>query len=373
MAQRDRPDSRHASFRRRAPRSKSPIAPALKTWPMRSTSRASGTKSARTRSSCSRSSRDSPGLRAQLSDAFIALTVMVAVVLLVACANVANLLLARSAARAREMAIRVAVGASRVRLLQQGLVESTLLAAFGGAAGWVVGHWSSGLLASAFLSTSRDRLPEVYSPDARVLALHDGVSIATALLVRTSARRPDRPWLSGGTLALTSRPSASPSVMRGMRPLVAAQLALAVVVVFSATLLGRSLINFARIDPGYDTDHIVSVSFNPAASGYPSEQFPALTTRIVNAVTATPGFDLGGGLDVRAARQLLLQQFLRAGWRSQARGEIDLDENYVGPGYFSTTGIAVTAGREFDDRDSNGGALVAIVSQSVANRYFAGT
>jgi predicted permease len=310
-------------------------------------------------------------LRAQLSDAFVALTVMVAVVLLVACANVANLLLARSAARAREMAIRVAVGASRMRLLQQGLVESTLLAALGGAAGWVVGYWSSGFLASAFLATTLDRLPDVYSPDARVLVFTTVVSIATALLCGLLPAARTARGETAGTLAITSRPSASASVMRGMRPLVAAQLALAVVVVFSATLLARSLINFARIDPGYDTDHIVSVSFNPSASGYPSEQFPALTTRLVNAATTTPGtisaaVSTCGLLDTCSYSS----SYVLDG--DQVRGEVDLDQNYVGPGYFSTTGIAVTAGREFDERDSHGGALVAIVSRSLAERYFAG-
>ena len=194
-------------------------------------------------------------LRAQLSQAFIALTAMVAIVLLVACANVANLLLARSAARARELAIRIAVGASRARLVQQGLVESALLATLGGAAGWVFGQWSSGVLASAFLSTSRDRLPEVYSPDVRVLAFTAGVSSRRRCcavccppherLVRTRAERGSSRHAQ----------SAHPPIMRGMRPLVAAQLALAVVVVFAAALLGRSLVNFAKVDPGYDTDH----------------------------------------------------------------------------------------------------------------------
>jgi predicted permease len=310
-------------------------------------------------------------LRAQLSTAFIALTAMVAVVLLVACANVANLLLARSTARTRETAIRVAVGASRARLLQQSLVESALLATLGGVAGWVAGQWSSGLLATAFLATSRDRLPEAYSPDARVFVFTLAVSLATALLcgVLPAIRMARADTTSG--LVGASRSSASPAAMRGMRPLVAAQLALAVVVVFSATLLGRSLVNFARIDPGYDTDHVVSVSFNPAASGYPADQVAALRTRLVDAATSVPGF-----ASAAVARCGLLDtctyssSYVLDG--ESARGEIDLDENHVGPRYFSTSGIAVIAGREFDERDRDGGALVAIVSQSVARRYFPG-
>jgi predicted permease len=309
-------------------------------------------------------------LRAQLSQAFIALTVMVAVVLLIACANVANLLLARSAARAREIAIRVAVGASRIRLLQQGLVESTLLAALGGIAGWVVGQWSSGLLASAFLATSPDRLPEVYSPDERVFMFTIVVSFATAilcgLLPAARAARAD----GGGTLVTASRTSTSLSVLRGMRPLVAAQLALAVVVVFSAALLGRSLINFARIDPGYDIEHLVSVSFNPAASGYHRDQIAALNSRLVSAVSSTAGFisasvSTCGLLDSCSYSS----SYVLGDDRTR---EIDLNDNYVGPRYFSTVGIPVTAGREFDEGDRNGGVLVAIVSQSVANRYFRG-
>ena len=309
-------------------------------------------------------------LRAQLSDAFIALTAMVAIVLLVACANVANLLLARSAARARELAIRIAVGASRARLVQQGLVESVLLATLGGAAGWVLGQWSSSVLASAFLATSRDRLPEVYSPDVRVLMFAAGISIATALLCGLLPAARTARSDSQGTL-VTSRSTGGPSIMRGMRPLVAAQLALAVVVVFAAALLGRSLVNFAKVDPGYDTDRLVSVTFSPSASGYSAAQLPALSTRLVDAVMSTPGFvsaavSTCGLLD----NCQYSSSYLIDGDRT--RDEVDLDENYVGPGYFATAGIPITAGREFDDRDRDGGALVAIISESVAKRHYPG-
>jgi len=310
-------------------------------------------------------------LRAQLSEAFLALTAMVAIVLLVACANVANLLLARSAARARELAIRIAVGATRARLVQQGLVESVLLATLGGAAGWVLGQWSSSALASAFLATSRDRLPEVYSPDVRVLIFTAGVSIATALLCGLLPAARTARSDSHGALVVSSRSTGGPSIMRGMRPLVAAQLALAVVVVFAAALLGRSLINFAKVDPGYDTDHLVSVSFSPSASGYSAAQIPALSARLLSAVASSPGHQSAalstcGLLDNCSYSS---SYFIDA---DRARDEVDLDENYVGPGYFATAGIPITAGREFDDRDRDGGALVAIVSESVAKRYYPG-
>jgi predicted permease len=310
-------------------------------------------------------------LRAQLSEAFIALTAMVAIVLLVACANVANLLLARSAARARELAIRIAVGATRARLVQQGLVESALLATVGGATGWVFGQWSSGVLASAFLATSPDRLPEVYSPDLRVLVFTAGVSIATALLCGLLPAARTARSDSQGALVVTSRSTGGPSIMRGMRPLVAAQLALAVVVVFAAALLGRSLVNFTKVDPGYDTDRLVSVSFSPSASGYSAAQIPALGARLVDAVMSTPGFVSAA---VSTCGLLENCQYSSSYFidGDRARDEVDLDENYVGPGYFATAGIPIAAGREFDDRDRDGGALVAIVSESVAKRYYPG-
>jgi hypothetical protein len=148
-------------------------------------------------------------------------------------------------------------------------------------------------------------------------------------------------------------------------------LALAVVVVFSAALLGRGLINFARLDPGYDVNQVISVTFNASASGYQGGEFRALGNRLVDAVTGSPGF-----VSATVSRCGLLDNcsysssFVLDGDR--ARGEISIDENHAGPGYFSTTGIPIIAGREFTERDREGGAPVAIVSQSVASRYFAG-
>ena len=239
----------------------------------------------------------------------------------------ANLLLARSTARTR----RPPSGSpwrQSWRLLQQSLVESALLATLGGVAGWVAGPSSSGLLATAFLATSRDRLPEVYSPMRAYSSSHWPCRLRPPCCVvccRPFMARADTTSGLVGPL----RSSASPAAMRGMRPLVAAQLALAVVVVFSAALLGRSFVNFARIDPGYDTDHVVSVSFNPAASGYPADRCEALRTRLV--IPRRP-------FQVSRRRVLEVRMLDNCTYSSssvldgdRARGEIDLDENHVGP------------------------------------------
>jgi predicted permease len=308
-------------------------------------------------------------MRAQLSDPLYALGAIVVIVLVVACANIATLLVARSAARSRELEVRMALGAGRRRLVQQGLIECSLLAGCGGVAGWVLGQWASTALASAFLSTTRDRLPEVYSPDARVLAFTVGVSVVTALLcgllpALRLRRLGQASHLAGGT-RMTS------SLVRGLRPVVAAQLALALAVVFSAALLGRTLINFSRVDPGYDTRHVVSVSFNPVANGFSSGSTPALLARLTEAASAVSGVASAAA----SSCGLLDDCTLSGGFRIDGRAgddTVDLSENYVGAGYFSTVGIPLVSGRDFDDHDRMGSPLVAAISRAVAARYFPG-
>jgi predicted permease len=293
---------------------------------------------------------------------------MVAVVLLAACANIANLLIARTSARARETAIRLAIGASRRRLVQQYFIESLLLGLAGGAAGFVAGQWTSDLLAITFLDTTADRLPAAFAADARVLVFTAAVSIAVAMVfglapaIRASRTEP------ATTMAGTRTSSGTPSSMRGMRPLVAAQLALAFVVVLAAALLGRTLSNFARLDPGFETDHVVSVEFNPPASGYTFERLPALSSRLAATADAVPGA-------VSAAVSmcpLLGNCSSSASYWLGRRGErpVPLFENYVGPQYFSTVGIRIIRGREFTERDVEGSTPVAIISESVARMHF---
>ena len=306
------------------------------------------------------------GLRARYRTALFALSAMVAVVLLITCANLANLMLARGAAHAREMAIRISLGATTRRLVRQGLTESVLLAAAGGAIGWLGSGWASRFLARQVLNTS-SQLPMAFAPDARVILFTAAVSLATVMLFGVvpaiRAARAGR----HASIATTERIPIGRGSMTGMRPLVALQLALAVVVVGAGVLLGRTLINFAHVAPGFAATELVGASFDADASGYTRDEMPALGERLVSAVRTVPG--------VASAAVSTCGLIANCAFSSGVQIEgvtdiVSLQENWIGPGRFATLGVALISGREFDDRDRAGSPLVAIISESVANRYF---
>ena len=304
-------------------------------------------------------------LRARFSDALFALTAMVAVVLLVTCANIANLLLARAVGRARDVGIRISLGATTGRLVRQCLAESLALALVGGAVGGVLGEWASSFLARGVLGTSSE-LPIVFSPDMRVLAFAVALSLATAIVFGLAPAL--RAVRIGRVAAVgTTQRIAVGQVTSGMRSLVVGQLALSVVVVFAAILLGRTLVNFLRIDPGFATDGLVTAWFDPISSGYTGDQMTALAQRLVAATRSVPGVTA-----VSASRCGLV-----AGCSSSSPVRLEnveeavaMYQNWVGPGYFVTVGIPLVSGREFDERDSNHSARVAMINESIARRYF---
>jgi predicted permease len=307
------------------------------------------------------------GLRGRFATSLIALASLVALVLLIACANIANLLMVRSTSRAREIGIRIALGAGRARLIRQTFTESLLLAIVGGAVGFVAGQWASRALAQYALGPSNNPLPTVFEADSRAMLFATAATIATAfifgLLPAVRATRGDLLQRLTGGRGVVSR-----SIIRGMRPLVVGQLALSFVVVFAAGLLGRTLVNFSRVDPGYSLDHVIAVSMNPRVSGYTPEQLPALRDRLVAATTSLPGITSA----VVSSCGLLANCTQSSGFQIGDRPGIQLNENGVGPGYFATVGIPLKRGREFTSRDVDTAPLVAIVSESVARGYFAG-
>jgi predicted permease len=309
------------------------------------------------------------GLRARYSDALFALAAMVAVVLLVTCANVANLILVRALGRTRDVAIRVSLGATTARLVRQGLTDSLILSLGGGAAGFLLGEWASSLLAREVLGHFNGPLPPVFIADARVLTFAAGVSIATAMAfgiapALRAARIGRRAAASG-----TTQRQAIGQVTRSMRAGVVAQLALSVVVVFAAMQLGRTLINFMEIDPGFAVDRLVSASLDPIESGYTGDDMPALGQRLVEAAGSVPGV-----VSAAASRcGLIAGCSSSGGYRLEGvDDETSLNQNWVSPSYFATVGIPLVAGREFDERDVARGPSVAIVNESIARRWFPG-
>ena len=213
---------------------------------------------------------------------------MVGIVLLVTCANIANLLLARATGRSRETGIRLSLGATTGQLVRQQLAESLLLAVAGGAMSLLAAQWTSELLARAVLNRTGE-LPPVFALDARVWIFTAAVSIVSALAFGVApALRAIRAGHIHG-ININQRLTAH-AALKGMRPLVVAQLALSFAVVFGAVLLGRTLTYFARIDPGFNPDHVVTATIDPAAAGIPRTD-TALVDRLLASIRAVPGVD----------------------------------------------------------------------------------
>ena len=295
-------------------------------------------------------------------------------VLLIACANIANILLARSVARQKEISVRVALGAGAQRVFRQVLTESVLLAAIGGAVGLLLAHWADTALLR-MVSSSSDQIRLDLHPDASVLAFTLGVSLLTGILFGLApafhATRVDL----NSVLKGTSRRVAGSAVHSGRVPtgkiLVIAQVALSVLLLVVASLFVRSLRNLSATQLGYDRDHLLELWVNPLPYGYQRAEIPALDENILRGIGAIPG--------VRGAT--LADNPLLSGRDSNSRVTIegqkplsgdDADARWdmVGPNFFSTTGIPILAGREITEQDSGTGQRVGVINQTMARKFF---
>jgi putative ABC transport system permease protein len=319
-------------------------------------------------------------LRAQLERPLWTLTAIGIGVLFIACANVANLLLSGSGARRREIAVRLALGATRRRVVRQLLVESVLLGVAGGAAGVVIATWGAqGLL--AFFADPDVSLTISAWPDARILAINVSVSVLIGVLFGLApawqSSRPDvAPVLKAESAAVVGGGSAH--LRKG---LVVVQVALSMLLLAGAGLFVRSLNNLLTIDAGFDAARLLFFSVSPASSGYQPAQSKTYAKALLERVRATPGV-AGAGF---ASHELL-----RGGsWNERMTIEgrpYDPDRrplshnNWVSPGYFSAMGIRLIAGRDFDSRDEQrvepGSPLrppsVVIVNEQFVRQYVDG-
>ena len=292
-------------------------------------------------------------------------------VLLIACANLANLMLARASTRQREMAVRLALGASRARLLRQLLAESMLLAAAGTLLGLGLAQGLSRLLIS-FLSSQDSHWFLDLHPDWRVLGFTAGLAILTCILfglmpaIRASRTSP------GEAMKATGRSlSASRERFGVRRALVVSQVALSLVLVVGALLFVRTLRNLVTLDAGFQQDHILFTDIDLSAIQLPMGRRTAYRQELLERVRAIPG--------VISAADVAIVPVSGNGWNDNidipgftAASRSWANFNMVSPGYFKTLGTPLLAGRDFNDTDILTSPPVAIVTEEFARKYFAG-
>src|SRR5579859_5971506 len=309
-------------------------------------------------------------LRADYSTPLLLLMGIVGLVLLIACVNVANLLLARASARSKEIAVRLAIGASHVRLIQQLLTESILLAFLGGVAGSLLAMWGVRLLTRIFDSDTS--LP--LSPDFRVLSFGIAVSLLTGILFGlVPALRALRVQVSP---TLKDAAAAAPESRSGFgwgKGLVAGQVALSLLVLFAAGLLVRSLQKLMAQDFGYKREHLVIARLDPTSGGYDQQKMKLLAEQLVARLESTP--------EVRTATYSKNGLFAHSetgddiivpGYTPNAtNGRVAL-EDYVGPDYFGGVGIPILAGRGIEAQDTQTSTRVAVVNEAMVKQFFHG-
>lgn len=306
-------------------------------------------------------------LRTQYSTHLWLLLGGTALVLLITCANLANLMLARATARDREIAVRLAIGASRARVARQLLVESILIAAGGVVAGLVAAQWlSQGLL--ALLSPDGEIVLDT-TADWRVFAFTAAVAAGACVLfgvspaLRAMATDPQGALQTGGRAGTDAR-----AALGFRRVLVVAQVALSVVLIVAALLFARSLRNLGAVDLGFDPDVLVATA-DIRPTGAPPEARDQILRDVLAGIRRVPG--------VRYASEAFIVPLSGPDWNMRitiggAVQDGDVRFNSIGTDYFRTLGIPILAGRAFEDGDRRDAPTVAVVNQSFATRYFPG-
>lgn len=312
-------------------------------------------------------------LRNDSGDALLILLGMTGLVLLVACANVANLLIARGAARSREIAIRLSIGASRAALIRQLLIESALLAVVGGLLGLLVATWSLAGLQALVPGDTRDFIGA--SLDVRTLVITLALSLVTGLVFGLLPALQS----TGGDLARTMKDQglSTTSTQRGVRfrrLLVAAQFALSLILLVAGGLLARSLANLGRQSPGFEVERLVTFSMDASLSGYSPDATLPIYRRIRERLSALPG--------VRQASVARLPILADRTWSGTVRVEgcakadryqqLQVVFNGIDPAFLPTLGVSV-AGRQLTESDDQAQAApVALVNEAFARACYGG-
>lgn len=315
------------------------------------------------------------GMRQYLAEPIFILMGAVGMVLLIVCANVAGLLLARATAREKEMAVRLALGAGRGRIIQQLLTESLLLSLAGATLGIVFAYWSAEGLAAFISRNAYSPLVIDVQPDARVLLFTAGIALFTGILFgmapafrSTRVRANVAPALKESAASISGASGGARRRFGLGSALVIAQVALSVIVLVGAGLLVRTLANLKSIDPGFDTHNILLFGINPTLAGYKGEEVRTLYGELQSRLASVPGV-----ISASYSSDILLNSGL---WTAGVHIEGQSDKSKVntnilavGPGFFETMRLPLVAGRTFAILDVRSGHSVAIVNQAFVHRF----
>jgi macrolide transport system ATP-binding/permease protein len=301
---------------------------------------------------------------------------VVAFVLLIACANVGNLLLARSFARRHEMTVRVAVGANRGRLVQQLVTEGLILSAVAAAGGLVVAHWCRHGLVLLFPARAGVAMTLPGEIDWRVAALSAGVCLASTLLLGSV------PAIQTGKIDLAGALKSEMSGVVGggegkswlRSGLVVLQVSLSFLLLVGAGLLMQSLQRIRNLNPGFSTRGVLLTAVDLRGAGYDVQRAKTFDDELIERVQGLPGVESAA---LARSTPLSYGSFSSApigidGYQPPPEEQLAVEYNQVGPGYFATMGIPVLSGREFTRADNETGAQVAVVNDVMAAKYWGG-
>ena len=311
-------------------------------------------------------------LRTQFSLSLKILMAVVALVLLIACANVANLLLAHGTARRKEFAVRLAVGARQTRLVRQVLTESALLAGLGGLAGIFLAWWGSRMLV-VMASDGPEVLPVDVTPNLRILAftllasLIAAIAFGIAPALRAASVAPNNSLKAGrtGTTGIFQS--------RLGKMLVIGQVALSLLLLVGAGLFLRTLINLQSIPSGFKQENVVLFSLDPSVTGFKADdpRLPALFRDVETQVKSVPGVQ-SAAFAFFVFHQGQWSSVVATANQEITNAKINVRNNVIGPDYFNAMGIPLTLGRGFTDTDTAKTQKVAVISEAMAARIFPG-
>src|SRR5579863_426472 len=310
-------------------------------------------------------------IRRDYTAALYALMAAVGVVLLIACANVANLLVSRASTRRKEIAIRMAIGAGRARLIRQLLTESLLLSSVGAVLGVLFAEWASRMLVR-FLDTSNSTVVLDLSIDVRVLAFTMGVAVATGILFGLAPAWQGAHVDPHSAMKANARGVVESHARFGLgKMLVTAQVALSLVLLVGAGLMLKTFAKLATVDTGFDKNQVLLIRVDPRYASVPLDRRLPLYLELQQRLGAIPGVRSASFADVTPISGSSSNQIVHVeGYVPKSRKDMVVWTNSISPGFFVTMETPLIAGRDFNEHDTLHAPLVAVINESMAGKFF---